>query len=359
MRRRCGFASAARIRVSSSPVGRSSSSATRIMCKFYLTRISSCGATGRTTLRPWSPCPAGRRAPPSCDCPGGRSRPTGSRSRSRSRSASTGRRWPSRCGHPGTTRSSRSGSASPRGFTRSRRTRPPTSPRTSSRSTPRRPTWARSSAPSTRRRRAGSAGRARSRRSPSTRLASRATSRSPSRVLAAPPLALAKAQAAFALTGGLHATGLFSPDGTALRAGGRRPAQRDGQGDRLGLPRTAVAARALDPVRQRAPLVRARAEGGRRRLPVLVAVGAPSSLAVELAEDRGSRSAASSGTARRPSTPSRAAWSTDVALTGVLLVGGASRRFGSPKALATFCGETLAERAPGSSGRLRRGARRR
>ncbi len=32
-------------------------------------------------------------------------------------------------------------------------------------------------------------------------------------------------------------------------------------------------------------------------------------------------------------------------LTGVLLVGGASARFGSPKALATFRGETLAERA--------------
>jgi molybdopterin-guanine dinucleotide biosynthesis protein A len=35
----------------------------------------------------------------------------------------------------------------------------------------------------------------------------------------------------------------------------------------------------------------------------------------------------------------------DRALTGVLLVGGASVRFGSPKALAVFEGQTLAERA--------------
>jgi molybdenum cofactor guanylyltransferase len=35
----------------------------------------------------------------------------------------------------------------------------------------------------------------------------------------------------------------------------------------------------------------------------------------------------------------------DPVLTGILLVGGASTRFGSPKALARFEGETLAERA--------------
>jgi molybdenum cofactor guanylyltransferase len=37
--------------------------------------------------------------------------------------------------------------------------------------------------------------------------------------------------------------------------------------------------------------------------------------------------------------------SLDEPVTGVLLVGGASRRFGSPKALATLAGTTLAERA--------------
>ena len=48
-------------------------------------------------------------------------------------------------------------------------------------------------------------------------------------------------------------------------ARGRRPPQRDGQGDRPGAPRRPAAALRPRPVRERAAVVRARAEGGGRR----------------------------------------------------------------------------------------------
>src|SRR4051794_29322233 len=51
----------------------------------------------------------------------------------------------------------------------------------------------------------------------------------------------------------------------AARAGGRGPPQRDGQGRGAGASRRAPAALRPAAVRQRAPVVRARAEGGRRR----------------------------------------------------------------------------------------------
>jgi FdhD protein len=110
----------------------------------------------------------------------------------------------------------------------------------------------------------------------------------PLALVAALPGRLHEAQAAFAATGGLHATGLFSAQGEALCVRedvGRHNAMdkvvgwaaREG---RLPLADTLLCVSG----RLSFELVQKAAVAG---CPVLVAVGAPSSLAVELAEDRG------------------------------------------------------------------------
>ena len=209
-----------------------------------------------------------------------------SRSRSRSRSGSAASPSPSRCGHRGTTRSSRSGSASPRGSSLSLRAFPTISRRTRSRSTRRgfdperlrRHFYTSSSC--------GVCGKG----------AIEAVQVDAPRVesplavgvdvVASLPERLREAQRAFAATGGLHATGLFDPSGDSCACARMWAAQRDGQGRRLGVLDGASRCRA-DPLRQRAALVRARAEGRRRRLPGARRSRRASSLAIELAEDRG------------------------------------------------------------------------
>jgi FdhD protein len=109
-------------------------------------------------------------------------------------------------------------------------------------------------------------------------------------VVAALPARLLEAQAAFAATGGLHATGLFAPDGELVLA--REDVGRHNALDKI------VGRAFLDGLlplsghvlcvsgRLSFELVQKAAVAG---CPVLVAVGAPSSLAVELAEDRDGR----------------------------------------------------------------------
>ena len=117
---------------------------------------------------------------------------------------------------------------------------------------------------------------------------SRASWRVPGDLLAALPERLRAAQPAFAATGGLHATGLFDAGGELLclrEDVGRHNAMdkvvgwafREG---RLPLSEAVLCVSG----RLSFELVQKAAVAG---CPLLVAVGAPSSLAVELAADRG------------------------------------------------------------------------
>jgi FdhD protein len=102
------------------------------------------------------------------------------------------------------------------------------------------------------------------------------------------PDRLREAQAAFAATGGLHATGLFSADGELLCARedvGRHNAMDKAIGWAFGAGRLPLEdAMLCVSGRLSFELVQKAAVAG---CPVLVAVGAPSSLAVSLAHDRG------------------------------------------------------------------------
>jgi FdhD protein len=112
--------------------------------------------------------------------------------------------------------------------------------------------------------------------------------RVPAQVVAALPDRLREAQPTFAATGGLHATGLFDAEGTLLVV--REDVGRHNAFDKV------VGRAFLDGLlpladklvcvsgRLSFELVQKAAVAG---APVLVAVGAPSTLAVELAHDRG------------------------------------------------------------------------
>ena len=110
----------------------------------------------------------------------------------------------------------------------------------------------------------------------------------PLALLAALPDRLRAAQAAFEVTGGLHATGIFTADGRLLWA--REDVGRHNAMDKV-IGRAFLDARLplADCIlcvsgRLSFELVQKAAVAG---CPVVVAVGAPSSLAVSLAEDRG------------------------------------------------------------------------
>ena len=165
----------------------------------------------------------------------------------------------------------------------------------------------------------------------------------PASLVSALPERLRTGQAAFEATGGLHATGLFSADGELLciREDVGRHNALDKVIGRAFLDGRLPLSGAILCVSGRLSfeLVQKAAVAG---CPLLVAVGAPSSLAIELAADRGITLCGfvRGGSLNVYTEP----WRIE-RLTGVLLVGGARRGSGSPKALARLRGETLAERA--------------
>src|SRR5438270_12910546 len=107
-------------------------------------------------------------------------------------------------------------------------------------------------------------------------------------LVASLPERLREAQAAFAVTGGLHATGLFDKSGDLLCVRedvGRHNALDKVVGWAFGAERLPLSAAVLCVSgRLSFELVQKAAVAG---CPIMVAVGAPSSLAVELAADRG------------------------------------------------------------------------
>ncbi len=262
-------------------------------------RGASLGAVGRVTARR-PVLRVGRRRP-------GRAARHARRSRSRWRSGSGAARSPSRCGPRATTWSWPPGSSSARAWSaagdqlsahallrrsvddegvqhlqrprRRPRPRPPAPPDPSLE----RSFYTTSSCGRVRQGVARRGAQQRSvRRSRTTREVTAAA------VLTGLPDRLRDGQQVFDKTGGLHAAGLFTADGDLLvPARGRRPAQRRRQGRRLGAARGPAAAARHGAARQRPGVVRADAEGLDGRPPVLAAVSAPSSLAVDLAAEAG------------------------------------------------------------------------